>query len=128
MNSFEDGQKRIRIAEKRIVNLVVIVAEDRLPKRTILLRSLSRNQNRNDDSIPTLLVEVLQIQRIIPNLLLVIDKKRVGPDLEFDGKDNALHEEDHIDSFAQTWDGVFEQYLTILLQFGQHAFHDFILL
>ena len=79
--------------------MVIVIAEDGLSHRTIPLGRLCRHEDWNDNSITALLMEVLQIQRIIPDLLFVIDQERLGTNLEFDGENHAPHEEDNIDSF-----------------------------
>ena len=79
--------KPIRIAEDRLKHAVVIKTEFLCRRR---IRSFSGNQNRCNHQIAAGLVKVLEIERIIPNLLGILPIIGVSPNFEFQHKDDAV--------------------------------------
>ena len=69
---------------------------------------LGRNQDRGHANVVTCIVKILQIQRVIPDLIQGRDIELRFACLELDYEQDMAHEENHIGASAKAWDGVFK--------------------
>ena len=72
-------------------------------------QSLRRHENGNDPRIVASLVKVLEVQRVVPNLINGRTRKACVTDLEFDSEDNRPNQKDYIDPAADPRDAELEE-------------------
>ncbi len=120
-----DGGKQPRtVGEQRIIDLIVIDTEEARAGRAGFVGGFRGHEDRNDDPVAALLVEVLQVEGVVPDLLFVVDEELVGADFEFDGEDNAAGQQNHVYTLPQTGNGVFEDDVPFASQFPHDLLHD----
>ena len=102
--------KTAGIAENRLKHMIIIKTKF---LRCRGIRRFSGDQYGNNGQVPTGLMEVFQIERIIPNLLGILPVIDLRSDLEFQRKNNTLKQKNHINTLPQSWNGIFKENLSI---------------
>jgi hypothetical protein len=85
-------------------NIGINVGEDNV--RTTRMR---RDQNRDNRRGVALPVEVLEVQSIVPDLVEVVSRERLGTDLEFDHEKDWSGNQYCIAPASDTWDDELEK-------------------
>lgn len=84
-----------------------------------LFSNTADDQRRLDLRVVTGLVEVLQVQRVIPHLIDVLRRESPLPDLELEDKDRPAQDDHGIDAPTQTGNDELEKQMAADLRAGQ---------
>ena len=68
-------------------------------------------------------MKILQIQRIIPNLLFIIRVKNVFSNFELQTKNNTINQKRYIYPLTKTRNCIFKNDVSLYLQFTKNTLH-----